>query len=278
MVAFKKELILTEYERKYREYIEGLKPIGSISKYPNSEAYKDFQSLLMLFQRDICDENIRTLLDYLKNYRSYRGRIDFNQFNSVLKFPKEIYYQKKLLFNNILHQNIDMVVDYASAVLTHFIYYHIASKDIRKNLDQYFSAIMIDNDYHFFPDFNLLYPREFLVSKNKIHTLQLVFSYDPTIDNGNLWSLKDDYLSEIKDNQEVFNKKAHNIPYLGGGLFADWEYFNENNRLQEILMKVFVKGGSCRTHMDSQPWELVVFIPTEQILKAMKEIEAFFLQ
>ena len=120
MIIFERSLVLTELERKYRKETKSLISQKGDSFGTSNSALSN--ELLHATKDHINSSNIVDIIRYLKRHESFRGRLDFKQFNSIFKFENSIYSDKVLSYENLKRMNSDIIVDFASSVLTRFIY------------------------------------------------------------------------------------------------------------------------------------------------------------
>lgn len=92
--------------------------------------------------------SFKGVLDELKNYESFQGRIKFRQFAELFNFEDYIYEDKQFQYSIISNYNKRLIPEFISASFAELVYENHVSEDIRRNMEQYFIAIMSNMDYH----------------------------------------------------------------------------------------------------------------------------------
>ena len=252
--------------------------------------------LLHATKDHINSSNIVDIIRYLKRHESFRGRLDFKQFNSIFKFENSIYSDKVLSYENLKRMNSDIIVDFASSVLTRFIYRDFTSKDIRKHIEQYFIAIMTSLDYFLYPDILLLKNEDFrveyssygavmgsmpdnfhpsqhkLILNSRIYTAQNYIG-ELTLDKTFLITTNEDYLELKKANYDGFENLLCNNESDPQRRLS----FKKNKTKENIdkILKHMLDDGSI---VKDRPWELIVFTSTFHIIKTAIELEKYLLE
>jgi hypothetical protein len=91
---------------------------------------------------------LENVLESLKNYESFQGRIRFDQFVHLFNFERYIYDDKQFQYSIVSNYDKRIIPEFVSAALANMIYEDFLADEIRRNLEQYFVAIMANMDYH----------------------------------------------------------------------------------------------------------------------------------
>lgn len=91
--------------------------------------------------------SFKVLLEELKTYESFQGRIKFGQFSELFNFEDYIYEDKQFQYSIISNYNKRLIPEFISSVFTELVYENHVSEEIRRNMEQYFLAIMSNMDY-----------------------------------------------------------------------------------------------------------------------------------
>lgn len=83
----------------------------------------------------------------LKEYESFKGRVDFSSFIELFNFEKNIYNDKQFKYSLISNNNKRLIPEFISAALSKLIFDVNIDIDIRAKLEQYLIAIMSNIDY-----------------------------------------------------------------------------------------------------------------------------------
>lgn len=95
-------------------------------------------------------KSFKWILEKLKNYESFQGRIKFDQFVELFNFEDYIYADKKFQYSIISNYNKRLIPEFISASFANLVYENLITEEIRRNMEQYFIAIMSNMDYHNF--------------------------------------------------------------------------------------------------------------------------------
>ena len=105
------------------------------------------------FDYDILKEvllKFKSVLKDLKNYESFQGRIKFSQYSELFNFENYIYEDKQFMYSIVSNYNKKIIPDFISSSFADMIYEDYVSDEIRRNMEQYFIAIMSNMDYNNF--------------------------------------------------------------------------------------------------------------------------------
>jgi hypothetical protein len=91
--------------------------------------------------------SFKRIMDDLKNYESFQGRIKFGQFANLFNFEDYIYEDKQFQYSIISNYNKRIIPEFVSASFANMVYENFVGDEIRRNMEQYFIAIMSNMDY-----------------------------------------------------------------------------------------------------------------------------------
>lgn len=83
----------------------------------------------------------------LKEYESFKGRIDFTNFIELFNFESNIYSDKQFKYSLISNNNKRLIPEFISGAFAKLIYDGLVDIEIRTKLEQYLIAIMSNLDY-----------------------------------------------------------------------------------------------------------------------------------
>lgn len=92
----------------------------------------------------------------LKQYESFRGRINFNQFQSILNFEENIYRDKRFEYSAISNYDKRFIPEYMAGALATVFESGLLQTNFRAVLEQYMMAMMSDMDYHNYANIEML--------------------------------------------------------------------------------------------------------------------------
>lgn len=294
-MIFEKNLKKIQFEKQFHNDINGIlsrrKDIEKLESDIKKGDYANFIESLSKLYEAIPSEKLKNLKEIialskdLAHYESFRGRIDFSHYLSLFDFENYIYRDKKLSSNNFKQKNIEVVADFASSVLTKYIYDDFISKDIRKHIEGYFLAIMSNIDYK-------LYTHELFTSHEHITTpysVSLIMGSVPE----HFRNISKDIIDErvnftkniVQSNEIVFlSGKTEDIkhyeteidePKIVTTTFGD----SEKNQLTKKCIHAFFDQLKYHTEitkkMNSNSWELRIYTSSFNVIKCALELDQY---
>lgn len=79
---------------------------------------------------------------------SFLGRINFSPYSNILNFERNIYFDKIFPYSNVSKFNKKIIPELCAAAFTELFYANNIDIEIRRNLEQYFLALMSNMDYY----------------------------------------------------------------------------------------------------------------------------------
>lgn len=116
--------------------------------------YKDSAGELQVFDKmknnNFREDGINKFIqfyDKFKTYQSFKGKVDFSHYFDLLDFEQHIYYDKLHKYKETFSHNKRIIPDFISSIFASMIQENIVSYEIRRVLEQYVIALMINKDY-----------------------------------------------------------------------------------------------------------------------------------
>jgi len=287
-----------------------LLPLG---EYLAHNHHFDFEGFLKLhFVKDDAVSNQKVLetlknslgrfkacLDKLKSYESFQGRIKFGQFEKLFNFENYIYEDKQFKYSTISSYNKRLIPEFVASAFAHMIYHEDVDEKIRRNMEQYFVAIMSNMDYQNFAHiaqlknelkndlptkFNFCFaigvaPLMFddteyvkLINERMIHAEQFVAD---TKDTFRSWSRTKFWKRSLNSPYSTHIKIPDNI-FWGNDRFALDDRTSEKpyNLTIENLNKIYDAIKSENPKFEK--YNLVIVTSTFHIIKTAIELEKLF--
>lgn len=247
-------------------------------------------------------EKIQTVISGLKNYESFQGRIKFSQFEKLFNFENYIYDDKQFKYSIISNYNATIIPELISAAFALMVYENDVDEKVRRNMEQYFIAIMSNMDYQNFAHITQV-KREFSSSVKDetnlfyiLGTAPLIFDEDEYIDllveriatankfierlvgfpkeKSRIWkhAVDQEYLVKMKLNKDSFfwSKDEENQTLTGRSEDIDTNFTVENlDFIYEDVMKLKAEKGF-------EKYNLFIFTSTFQIIETALALEKHF--
>lgn len=129
--------------------------LGDYLEQQHSFQYSEFKNIDLTIRNSFSAlkshvVHFKKILDTLKNYESFQGRIKFDQFADLFNFEDFIYEDKQFKYSIISTYNKRIIPEFVSAAFANLIYENHVSEEIRRCMEQYFIAIMSNMDYQNF--------------------------------------------------------------------------------------------------------------------------------
>lgn len=238
----------------------------------------------------------------LKEYESFKGRVDFTDFVELFNFEDKIYKDKQFKYSLISNNNKRLIPEFISAACSKLIYDGLIDIEIRTKLEQYFIAILSNLDYRNYATFEQL--KDELNSNNAKNNFYYILGSCPL-------SFKDHKFPILKERIDVSTKffeiiydsnppaRAEMTIYLREEKektdydkqikpFINIKFLkiktNEDNNIpkskltKEELSLIFkeIKDNPRIKDNPSDNYNLVLFASTYHISKVAQEIEKYF--
>ena len=132
-----------------------LPSVGEYLNQKHSFAIDDFNELDLTVRDSFKSlkkyvSDFKLILDNLKKYESFQGRIKFGQFANIFNFEDYIYEDKQFQYSIISNYNKRIIPEFVSATFSNMVYENFVGDEIRRNMEQYLIAIMSNMDYQNF--------------------------------------------------------------------------------------------------------------------------------
>lgn len=227
---------------------------------------------------------LKKVQDKIKSYEPYEGRIDFSLYRDIFNFENYIYKDKLFRYNTISNSNKRLIPDYISSVFAELIHNSNLSKEIRRNIEQYFFAIMSNMDY-----INIANDNEIIEELNSsaVNNIYSVIGNIPTIFNN------DEKIEFLVERGNCFIDLSEKItPHANGpisvridsGIATGYVRFKKNCQLSLKQHEYEANKQTSESLKDtfdalkenSNDYNLIIISSSFHLLKCALEIERHF--
>jgi hypothetical protein len=229
----------------------------------------------------------------LKEYESFKGRVDFSNFIELFNFEKNIYNDKQFKYSLISNYNKRLIPEFISAALSKLIFDVNIDIDIRAKLEQYLIAIMSNIDYRNYATLEQLKNQlDFNKSDNtfyhilgscpksfKIHKFQIL---QERINTAVKFYTEIPHLTEKVKIKIYINGKAEEILYntlLKNNInhpSIDLEIKDNEPTSKLTKNEISYIFNQIKDNPKGNNYNLILFASTYHITKVAQEIEKYF--
>lgn len=228
----------------------------------------------------------------LKEYESFKGRVDFSNFIELFNFEKNIYNDKQFKYSLISNNNKRLIPEFISAAFAKLIYDTYIDINIRTKLEQYLIAIMSNIDYHNYATIEQL--KNQLELNNSTNTFYHILGSCPTsfkehkfeilqerINTASKFYTEIPHLTDkvkikihIRDSNErsLYNELKKNIPHN----LIDPETRDKEPTSKLTKNEISFIFNQIKDSPKGNNYNLVLFASTYHITKVAQEIEKYF--
>lgn len=222
----------------------------------------------------------------IKEYESFKGRMNFSDFIELFNFENNIYQDKQFKYSLISNNNKRLIPEFISAACAKLIYDGLIDIEIRPKLEQYLIAILSNLDYHNYAtieqlkdEFKKIQDKHFYFvlgscplsfGNHRVEILkERITATDKFFNDLNISSDKAKLYLHNSVADEIKTHKGKNIEIIQP----------EKNDVKSKLTKEEIK--EIFKHLNSnlntgESYNLVLFASTYHISKIAHEIEKYF--
>lgn len=260
--------------------------------HKNLEKIEDYSRALKTLSNNNTSEEekekLREIIKELKEYESFKGRINYSNFIELFNFENKVYQDKQFKYSLISNNNKRLIPEFISGACAKLIYDGLIDIEIRTKLEQYFIAILANLDYHNYATLDQLKDKFKEIAHIKCH--YFVLGSCPL-------SFQDHQVDILKERIAVTNTLFTYLNinadmaklYLQNNVIEKIKSFKgnnieivriENNDVTSKLTKEEIKEILTRLKDNisdpEKPYNLVLFASTYHISKVAHEIEKYF--